>query len=805
MRTSPVSRTRRRWRKAGSLLLVCSALAAAGPACGEEVLDPGAALALSEQARARAGEAIDAARGLTALMGAPLHDLPPAVTLRFRPSRDVAAVIRGLPLPDDITTTATLAPPRWLRVLEPGTVPHAPDAPEDFGQLPDDARSMPMPLQPVVPGVPLSDLGLLRTVAEHYRKGRIADGDRTAEGLEDPASRRAAGWAAIRHGRQALGFARIAGFVDANPDMPMAGWMRSRAEEALFIEKRAPEAVQAFFSSEPPRTGSGKVALARAMAALGEEAAACALVRDAYRNERTYAAMRQVLDKDFPGVIRTEDRRYLAERLAYDRESGEAARVAAGAGPGVDRLVQLIGASLSERGNIPALLAGLDPSLAQAPAALFARAQHFRRNGKPVEAAQALLKAPASQQAIVDGDEWWLEQRLLSRKLLDAGEARLAYRVAAAHQARRSALVVDAEVQAGWLALRYLDEPVTALRHFEQARAAAQTPASAARADYWRGRSIEAAGEPAADLAYLAASGHRHTYHGQLASDRLGDSRLPPLRPAVDAGAIEAATRHPGLATIRALMDAGETDLAQPLITDLARTAGSDAMARALGDLVARYGQPRLALLAGKLAQQQGLDAEDHAFPVFGIPAFEPVEGSAGRELVYAIARQESELNPAAISHAGARGLMQLMPATARRTASRFRIALDIADLTRNPALNARIGAAHLGELFGEYNGNYLLTFAAYNAGGRRVKEWIDAYGDPRNPAVDPIDWIERIPITETRHYIQKILENLQIYRARLTGDSGLHIAADLRRGLRSPKAEQRAAAPLPEWRLATP
>jgi soluble lytic murein transglycosylase len=150
--------------------------------------------------------------------------------------------------------------------------------------------------------------------------------------------------------------------------------------------------------------------------------------------------------------------------------------------------------------------------------------------------------------------------------------------------------------------------------------------------------------------------------------------------------------------------------------------------------------------------------------------------------ILHAIARQESAFNPHAVSGVGARGLMQMMPATARETARRFSVTFDPRRLTGDPVYSATLGGAHLIDLLRAWRGSYVLTFAAYNAGSGNVRDWIEAYGDPREPHVDVIDWIERIPFSETRHYVQKIMENLQVYRARIDGVRHLGIAEDLRR-----------------------
>jgi soluble lytic murein transglycosylase len=201
----------------------------------------------------------------------------------------------------------------------------------------------------------------------------------------------------------------------------------------------------------------------------------------------------------------------------------------------------------------------------------------------------------------------------------------------------------------------------------------------------------------------------------------------------------------------------------------------------ALSRLIEEKGDARIALAAGKAALRRGLPIVTLAYPVNGVPEFVALANSATRPLVLAIARQESAFDATARSPAGAFGLMQMIVGTARNAAQRAGVVYDEARMKSDPAFNAQLGAFHLGQLLGEYRGSHILTFAAYNAGGGNVRDWIKAYGDPRDARVDPIDWIERIPFTETRNYVQRVAENLHIYRARLGDSAPSLLAADLR------------------------
>ena len=297
---------------------------------------------------------------------------------------------------------------------------------------------------------------------------------------------------------------------------------------------------------------------------------------------------------------------------------------------------------------------------------------------------------------------------------------------------------------------------------------------------YWQGRAPEA--QPTAEAArgfYEKAAAFPATFYGQLARAKIGETaaslRAAPLESTSEARA--AAVR-----VTEILYALGEKELAALLVSDSARGLANAADLAALARVVSRDRNARVSLMLGKFAGHRGFALDELAFPVYGVPGFELASGSAPRSLVYSIARQESAFDARAVSHAGARGLMQMMPATARKTAQKAGVPFDEGKLTGDPSFNAQLGAAHLGDLLGEYGGSYILTLAAYNAGGRRVKEWIAAYGDPRKPEVDPIDWIERIPITETRNYVQRVMENLTVYQARFTGSATALTDADLRR-----------------------
>jgi soluble lytic murein transglycosylase len=633
------------------------------------------------------------------------------------------------------------------------------------------------------------DLAAVRQAIELYRKGDLAGGDKLKAAMSDAGARALVEWTAIRAGVP-VGFDRIAEFLHEHPGWPAGALLRRRGEEALLAAKRPAPIVRAFFAAQRPTSPAGKLALALALRSEGLEADAAALIRDAWREDSFNGEFEARLLETFPGVITEAEHRHRMERFLFKESWANAARAAERAGKEYASLVRARQAVIRKAGNAAALLEAVPERLRSDTSYLFSKASYLRRSNKTAEAAKIHIAVTRDASVLVDGDEWWTERRIVARKLLDEGNPKLAYEVARQHGAEGPADWIEAEFHAGWIALRFLDDAETAARHFAKAATVAETPISVSRAAYWQGRAAEALGDTAGARAHFARAAELPiAYYGQLARVKLGQENLP-LRVLVDASHEEQrkvfAESGPARA-LKLIYTLGARDLALAFFSDFGNRSTDPAELQALGDLAVAHKDARGLLLLGKLAVQRGFPLDLHAYPVFGIPSFEPVGTRVEKAMVYAIARQESAFDPRALSHAGARGLMQLMPATARRTAQRFNIAFELDKLLDDPAYNARIGMAHLGELMDDWKGSLILTFASYNAGGGNVSKWIKAYGDPRSPEVDPVDWIERIPFSETRNYVQRVLENFQVYRQRLGERTALLTEADLRRSAALP------------------
>jgi soluble lytic murein transglycosylase len=213
----------------------------------------------------------------------------------------------------------------------------------------------------------------------------------------------------------------------------------------------------------------------------------------------------------------------------------------------------------------------------------------------------------------------------------------------------------------------------------------------------------------------------------------------------------------------------------------------------ALAELTVRHDDARAMLQIGQPALARGLALDAYAFPTIGIPQHSPIAPGIDRSVIYSVARTESAFNQRDKSSANAVGLMQVTPEAGRDTAKRFGVVYDWDRMVQDPVYNTQMGAAELSALLKEYAGSHIMTFAGYNAGRGRVREWVKLYGDPRDPNVDPVDWVERIPLSETRNYVQRVIENLKVYRVRFDSEPAVMSKSDSR----PPTAHEANAAPL--------
>jgi soluble lytic murein transglycosylase len=628
-----------------------------------------------------------------------------------------------------------------------------------------------------------ADKDALENVIELVRKQKPGDATQVQATISDPVARKLAEWLILRSDNNNASVERYRAFVSANPSWPSQTFLRRRIEAALWDDRRDDSTVWSWFENESPISGKGKFALAKVMLARGDRANAERLVREAWRHDGMSEDTENAALDMFGALLTAGDHKARMESLLYgtEQETG-GMRAAKRLGSGHVALAKARIAANKKASNLRALLEAVPRELHGETGYIFAKIQLLRREEKFSEAAQLMLSAPKDPNRLHNLNEWWIERRLLARKMLDVGEHRTAYLIARdAALPTRDIYKTEQEFTAGWIALRFLKDPAVAAQHFARIGVGSANPTALARAGYWQGRAAEAAGRvQEARAAYGRAAEQSTSYYGQLARAKLG---LPQLQlNGVPSTRGRGAERFEIVRAVQLLYDLDERELAIPIFADMGENGDPEALV-GLGELTSRHGDARGMLLLGKAALNRGLPFDVYAYPVIGIPRFKQIGPEVEPSIIYSIARQESAFNPAVVSPAQAYGLMQVTPDAGRYVCKRAGVSFDLNRMKTDSVYNAMLGAAELGGLLEDYRGSYILTIAGYNAGRGSVKKWIERYGDPRDPKVDAVDWVEQIPFSETRNYVQRIMENLQVYRARFGGGTKLQIEADQHRG----------------------
>jgi soluble lytic murein transglycosylase len=621
--------------------------------------------------------------------------------------------------------------------------------------------------------VEISGTAELELALAHVRAGDASAARRAMAGIEDAAVRDVVAWHLLR--ARSGTFDEAEAFLRRNPGWPGLDLLRMRAE-ATMPTGLAPERVLAFFDGAPPEGSRGALMLATALDALGRVDEAQAVAIEHWLREPMSAASHAGFLALFGDVLIP----YHGARL--DRMAWE------GHDESAERMLGLVGGSEAALGRARVALRrmapGVDARIEAVPDGLRDhpglayerfrwRLEKGRRDGES-GALAILFQYDGSADALGDPAAWGAHRERLARGLMQDGRHREAYRVAARNfMAPGTRALPGTEWLAGYVALRFLDMPAEAAGHFRRFGENVASPISKGRAGYWLGRALEAAGDgEGARAAYADGARYQTSFYGQLAAERAGVAPDPRLAGAeVFAPLAETPLAvSTVLRAARALHAIGERTLAERFLTHLAEGRPREETGSLLDFVLDELGDAHVALLVAKRAAQEGHELHRGYFPVTDLAR---LESGVAPELKLAIARRESEFDPVVMSHAGARGLMQLMPGTAREMAAKVGEPYDLAALTADPLYNARLGSAYLLELEAEFGRSPVLVPAAYNAGPSRARAWSRRLGDPKAAATDIVDWIEDVPFSETRNYIMRVSESLLPYRARLAGEVG--------------------------------
>lgn len=612
-----------------------------------------------------------------------------------------------------------------------------------------------------------ADIGILRQSLDLVDRGQSFGARQLARASQNQLVRDLVLYFDLQRSDSSSDFRSIAELLARHPDWPRAGRVARKAEEGLAGGVRQEEIV-AFFSRVPPQTGAGALAYIGALEARGDRLGAESAARAAWREAELTEADETALLHRYRHALRPED--HLA-RLLYliGEEEEDAVQQGALVGPGYPELAAARLALKAGKSSAPALVGKVPGRLRGDSYLLTDLAGYYHRKGRRGEL-DALLIQLGPANAGLPEEIWWVRLNAARQNLKD-GNPRQAYVLARDHGLFSGSGFAELEWLAGFIALERLHDPATAYRHFVRYyEGSAGSPISLGKAAYWAARAAEAMGRPRDAEQWLTAGAAEQTaFYGQLAAARLGLEpgfslpRQPALQPAAYARYLQD-DRAQALAALARADERWRTNLFYAGLREAAK-AQQDYLA--LARLAQSVGRIDLQVKTGKAARRDGYVHIDDLFPR---PAYVGA-GSPEPALVLAVIRQESEFNDQAISHADARGLMQLLPATARNVAARLGLGYSLGSLTLDPGYNVALGRSYLQELIGRFGGAYLLALTSYNAGPHRTDRWLGENGDPRSPATDFVLWVEAIPFAETRNYAMRVLESLVVYR-QLLGQS---------------------------------
>ena len=578
------------------------------------------------------------------------------------------------------------------------------------------------------------------------------------------------------------GFHETDQFRIENPNWPRMHRLLRRAEQAI-PRSWSDNKVIEWFGSREPLSALGAARLGEAERAIGEIEKGTERLRKAWITGDFNRSQSKAFYKRFKSILTRLDHQKRLDRLLWDGRHRSAGRLWSLVSKDWQKLAQARIALRQQSGNVDTLIKRVPRSLKSHPGLVYERLRW--RRIKKLDSAINLAKQFTSE--LPYAEKLWKERAIIARRALRKGNVTDAYKIA-----RRNGLApggveyAEAEWLSGWIALRFIGDHGSAFQHFERMHSAVKFPISIARGAYWAGRAKEAGGHKGAAFDwYRKAAEYSLTYYGQLAYSRLNPGkslRFPSVIQTTDEVQMNF-NNHELVRIMRMLENLGESKLVKLFFNSLVNASNDPKWWANLAKLATKLGRPDLSIKVGKKAAQMGYPLPSETFPVLELPVL-PNKAKSNRPevaLSLAVIRQESAFRVNAESRAGAKGLMQIMPTTAKLISQGLKIQYSHRQLTKNPSYNLTLGQSYLGDLIKKFRGSYVLALVSYNAGPHRALRWIRSFGDLREDDVNSVDWVEMIPFNETRDYVQRVLESLQVYRSKLsTADVVLGLEADL-------------------------
>lgn len=622
-----------------------------------------------------------------------------------------------------------------------------------------------------------SDLQAGKLAFKSIEQRRWQKARRLAGKVKEPVLEKLILWHLATKAGAGSSFEEIESFRRLNSGWPWQKTLKMQAEDNLPLDLPAHTVIGWMDDQGGPSSTIGRVRYAEALLFLGKTAEGTKMLRETWIDWNFTKEAEKAFYNNHKKRLSRQDHIDRMERLIWSGKYWPAKRML----PRVPDDYRKLGIArlylMKMEGNVDKAIAAVPKHLHNHSGLVYERIRWRRRKGKDDDAIKLLEKYPG------DGahpEKWWFERASLARRALHKGHVSDAYRLVKGHKlVERGADLAEAEWMAGWIALRFLNDFDVALDHFVRMYQSVSYPVSLARGAYWAARAAEALKKPKITKMWLTtAAQYPTTYYGQLAHAKLypGKALVLPKDPTVTPDYVKRFNNSELTKAVRILFEIGNKDKLTPFIMALKDIDNNPKWRLLTASLAHTNGRPDLSISVAKKSAQDGPMLIQAGYPTLSPPKVPGKQNKMDNgdrpveiPLVLAMIRQESAFRTMAKSHANARGLMQLMPGTANLVAKQVRMRYSRKKLMTDPAYNLKLGQAYIADLLRQFDGSYVLALAAYNAGPARAKQWSRLNGEPGEAGVDVVDWVELVPFDETRNYIQRVMENLQVYRHRLS------------------------------------
>lgn len=566
-----------------------------------------------------------------------------------------------------------------------------------------------------------------------------------------------------------VNFYELLKFIEAHKDWPRITQLAAVAEDVI-PENVNPQVAIKWFAQYPPKSGRAADIYIHALLKVGQTHKAKKFLAEYWSKTLLSREEQKDIFARYKNLITRDTHRKRFDVLLLMGQAENALAIARLLGSGYPELAAARIAFERGKGDALKYLEKVPDHLKLNPGLMFEQLRWYRKRDNN-EAMLEILEAAPLTSLMENPEEWWRERHILIRRYLEEKNYRMAYELARDHRQKTGFSYVQAEWLHGWLALRFMNRAAEAQAVFEKLYEGVETPISRSRMAYWAGQAAKLAGDGARSKQWLERAADIQTaYYGQLAAIEVSSTRHIAASPPPDLAAQDTFVfeGHRFVRIAGLLHAAGYGREVGWFLNAFIDSDGSAKAYRFAAEYASRLGLYNDALRIAKQASSDGLFLTAQAYPVISDIMRSALNGVRVEwALAHALIRQESLFDKKAQSHAGALGLMQLMPGTAKLVSKKHNIRYNKRALTEEPAYNISLGGRYLEEMLDRYDRSYPLAIAAYNAGPGRVDRWLEQFGDPRIGEVAMIDWIELIPIYETRNYVQRVTEGLYVYRLR--------------------------------------